>query len=139
MNVDTILNRVPRARGVYASLRQKKTVSDGITVEVSAGPGTMFYDYQPGNGTRYALLFTSLTGGAGTNIKAGSQLVTDLLSGRAAVLAPSGFLAPGYISEKLGMSEADGAVVAEFIGHVMRRDAWAPDQYILNVFSEEVG
>lgn len=137
MNLDTVLNRVPRARAVYASLRQTKSVHRGIKRAMPSGPGSTFYDYQPGNGTRYALLFTYLTGGPGTDIEPGSNLVTDLNSGRSSLFAPSGFLAPGYVSEKLGMSEADGAVVAEFIGHVMKRDAWSPDQYVLNVFSND--
>lgn len=135
MDIEKILSRVPRARGIFASLRQVKAVEDGIKSVVSAGPGSSLYDYQPGNGFRYNLLFTYLTGGP--NIQPQSWLVTDLNSGRSNVFGPSGFLAAGYVQEKLGTSEADGAVLAEFLGHVMKRSAWNPKEYIVNVFSEE--
>jgi hypothetical protein len=135
MSIDKILNKTPRARGVYASLRQLKTVAEGIRRCDSIGPGSLSYDYQPGNGLRYLVLFMYLTGGPG--IEPRSHLVTDMLSGRSFVLAPEGFIAPGYITSKLGSGEADSAVLAEFIAHVTKRSAWTPDEYILNVFSEE--
>lgn len=113
-----------------------KTIGEGIKwISDRSDPGCLFsrqiaLEYQPGNGTRYVLHLAQLPaaacGGAGAQPGSWSvSLIDGALAGRCCVLAPSGYLDPGYLAEKLRISAREAgddlAVLAELIGSLLGR------------------
>lgn len=113
-------------------LRTKLTVEAGIVVDEVFGddPRSRFIEYQPGNGTRYLVLFLRVN--AGTSASRSMGLGSDggwyisFPQGRyrSFVLQPDGFLATYYVADKMGAvsGSADAIVLAELIGHITDRD-----------------
>lgn len=110
-------------------IRTEKTVEAGIVRDTATGNGVQLVEYIPGNGTRYVILITPLSGfneeekgvlGVGT--QTASYLITwvnrDCRSMKIGGL-PNRFLFHGYVSEKLTTSIADGVVLAELLGHLL--------------------
>jgi len=118
-------------------LRNKPTVADGIVYHKSnhgePGPHSELVEYQPGNGTRYLLLITSVRTIEGAEAKLGLQynsvIVTDMLHSRTMVLAPEGFLHWQYVKEKMELrSIPDAVVLAELLGHITGREAISSEE-----------
>jgi len=144
----------------YLSLRATKTVEDGIVIDSQANAQRLI-EYQPGNGTRYVVIFSDLTllnrqailalGGAVTR---GQMLVTlaTILQYRSALFTtvhPNADLRAkplpvtmGEVYNKFGtkMGPSDAAVLAELIGWVLGRGSPTPEesqeQYAKQLFAE---
>ena len=90
-------------------------------------PQCKILEYQPGNGTRYVIMFARVPPAACERI--GSQknswlvsLPDGALAGRCMVLAGEGYLDPSYVAEKLNIKPNDDVLVlTEIIGHVLGR------------------
>jgi hypothetical protein len=95
-----------------------------ITVDI-AGPGTRYVEAQPGNGTRYRLLLTSLTDEQCKAI--GCQLGSVMASlgvdhhYTSYPFASTGFLAQRYVAEKLSMSLGDIKPVTKLLSYLLNR------------------
>jgi hypothetical protein len=84
------------------------------------GPVTTV-EYQPGNGSRYAITLINCTKGEEPHFVV--VLLTDG-SGTAMTVRASGLncpLAPNYVREKLKVGLADSVVLAELIAHLTGR------------------
>ena len=100
-------------------------IKEAILFRDDPGP-LRFFEYCPGNGTRYAMLMTQL-GSLSEDARArlgtgpGGVLVTMMnYSNRQSIVVGNGdFLHYGYVKEKLDVSTSDAVVLAEFIGHVL--------------------
>jgi hypothetical protein len=110
-------------------LRTKPTVEDGLKLFEEEVTRSMVVDYQPGNGTRYCLSIVDTRGFSddanhwmGFEKGATGWIVTDLNARRAMVVNGDGFLAAGYIMEKLGCYESDAYVLAELLGKLLGRE-----------------
>ena len=106
-------------------------IADAILwTENRTGP-TIFIEYEPGNGTRYICTITELdltaralpALGFSRVEPAGVFMFAWLNKGRAHAFRNDGYLAPGYVAEKLNCGLADGAVLAELIAHYTGRTA----------------
>jgi len=90
-------------------------------------PQCTVMEYQPGNGSRYVIMFTRVPPAAceGVGCMRGSWLVAlpdGAGQGHCAVFAGSGYLDPSYVAEKLHLGNRDDALVlTEIIGHVLSR------------------
>jgi hypothetical protein len=106
--------------------QRTKTIEDGI-VKREDSPGQVYIDYQPGNGTRYPLLFVRIEPGhAGQVIGFGSDggwMITWIGSARSKSMFISDctFVHVNYIREKLALNDSDGDAIciAEIIGHIL--------------------
>ena len=79
-----------------------KTVQAAIVSQIGH-VNSVFYDYQPGNGTRYEVLFNSFM------TKYGRRTVMTLVNFNASMELNGslGMASIGYMREKLGMLEGD--------------------------------
>lgn len=105
---------------------------DGRCRGLYAGNGSIFIDWQPGNGTSYKLLFTKLKDAVCAAIGAqhGSHLVTRVngFPGLSQPLAPGGVLHYSYILEKFGSpygrcGVVDASEIAKVAGAILGRKA----------------
>ncbi len=77
-----------------------------------------YVDWQPGNGTRYALLFTRIN--ARVMMDASNDWQITWLSKRKTMfISDNSFVYHGYVAEKMGVCEADAICIAEAIGHIL--------------------
>jgi hypothetical protein len=134
-------------------VRTKATVEEGVVARQEL-EGRLFITYDPGNGSRYLLLFTSLTGLDERNldlIGVGPKcwLVTLLNYDPrpSALISDNGqHLNWTYVREKMGrnerghhvLGEPDAIVVTELIGHLTGR-SYVTSEEILKVVAEEEG
>ncbi len=103
-------------------MRKKESVVTGIVDDRRAGP-VRFIEYQPGNGTRYTLVFSRLLMTMHrTGYEEHATVVSWLQTGRCMVLAPTGYIAESYVAEKLDCREGDALVLAELFAHVTERE-----------------
>lgn len=140
-------------RALAESLRKKKSVDRSIVRKVGVAENIVFVQYEPGNDRCYEVLLTRLDSGVREiGIEQFAWLVTHLNgspirsmvvqppAGAFAQTAKSDILAPRYVSEKLGVSEADGVVLAELMGAFTGRPTVKPDEYLLRLYhQDEVG
>ncbi len=79
-----------------------------------------FVTYEPGNGTRYRVLFVFLNGMdlGGTPAHGDYVLIYMRDYGTAYPFIRAKF-SPGYIREKLGVSEVDSTVLAELFDYIL--------------------
>lgn len=107
-------------------IRTRETVEDGIKAREDNG-ATTFVEYQPGNGTRYALVFTRLNEMPATRRALGAgedavlvTLATDPKGSRACVFTVGGYIEPYRVEERLTPRRfADAAALCEVIAHVV--------------------
>jgi hypothetical protein len=107
-------------------LRTKCSIEAGIVTDLPKGSvigPVRFVDYQPGNGTRYNLVFTNINGTdeVGNN---NGWLVTWLNSHdlKAMVVTDSGQLLHfSYVMEKMRACASDAVCLAEIIGYCTGR------------------
>lgn len=109
------------------SLRTKETVQEGIVKGYAMQNGVLF-QYEPGNGTRYEFVFTTMEPFSREEHETQEVLVSWLNSdgvnsGRCCIMQKDGsFLASSYVKEKLKcMSRDDAFVIAEFLGYILDR------------------
>jgi hypothetical protein len=122
----------------YLDVRTKKTVQEGIVYESGCGthdyisaayPLLRLVDYQPGNGTRYWLSIIDTqhcTDEANKRLGFGDKtgyIITDLNRGRSMFLSDVGFIAAGYVQDKLECGISDAYVLAELLGYLLKREA----------------
>ena len=106
-------------------IRTKKTVEDGIVggiVRLISAP-VRLVSYSPGNGTKYDLIFTNITGMACVGDQ-GGWLVTWINSYdlKAMVVTDhGGLLHWQYVMDKMRVSISDAVCLAEIIGHCTGR------------------
>jgi len=110
-----------------------KSIETAIVAEHTAPAPVTVLEYQPGNGTRYHLHVTDLRShldGAPPALNAyaghGAWYVALYTEGRGTcmlVADTGGYLSPGYVSEKLRVSEGDAVVLAEIIARYTGRTA----------------
>jgi hypothetical protein len=109
------------------SLRTRP-IADAIVMDETTHGGTRLIEYQPGNGTRYVVLFQSTSAWSQEALdRLGWQEGTVLIS----VLnfqqplspypaAPHGFIHFAYLRDKMKLgNDADARVLAELIAHVV--------------------
>jgi hypothetical protein len=111
---------MPRTKSLEDSCRANDTYPNPVRV----------VDYQPGNGTRYHLVFVGPYVPTFATEKldlAGCYTVTHLVDGkgRTMTVANTGtYLSMDYVAEKLGLSSTEDAkVLAEVIAHFTGRRA----------------
>jgi hypothetical protein len=119
------------------SLRTLPTIEAGI-VHREDLPGRTFIEYQPGDGTRYSLIFTDLQDFEKVSYHLGCQddsvLVTLVNFSMSMVVAKNnGFLSWRYVHEKMGdskasLTQASAFTLAEIIAHMTGREATTPQQ-----------
>lgn len=116
---------------------RSKPIDESITIDHEV-PGRRFIEYQPGDATRYLLLFVDLdfgdTHGLGQHVGSnGSASVVTLLNWphcpSVVLQRDGGFLAPAYVEEKLGVGGPSSVTLAEIIAHVLGREADTPERY----------
>lgn len=113
------------------SLREVPTVDDGITERsVSPDGSVIVVVYQPGNGTRYTVVFTDLRNLSNPFLGVGQWLVNVLGVG-AMQSYSNGYLAYDYVQEKLRCGVADAVVLAELIGRELGRKYVTCEEYKL--------
>jgi len=117
------------------TLRTKTIDEACLWTETHTGPttATMFVEYQPGNGTRYPLLFTRLDLGPNalpnlgfSQIEEAGVVLVSWFNGataRSHAFRDEGFLHWTYVAEKFGTSPSDAKVLAEVIAHFTNREA----------------
>lgn len=76
-------------------------------------------DWQPGNGTRYALLFVELRDEIAGFDACNSWQVTWLTHGKTMFISSASHVHYSYVQEKLGCGAADAICIAEAIGHIL--------------------
>lgn len=107
--------------------RTKKSVADSIVSDLPRGSCNVPVRYviaEPGNGTRYSLVFTDLKGSDEVG-EQGGWLVTwiNSLDLKAMVVTDNGgFLDWRYVMKKMRASIADAVCLAEIIGHCTGRE-----------------
>lgn len=125
------------------NVRTKKTVKEGIRVQEEF-EGRLFVSYEPGNGTRYILLFTKLDGfseGVGDLIGVGPKCWVVTYLNRdprpSALISDNGQLLHwSYVGKKLQLRTPDAVVVAELIGHITGRPYITGDE-VMSFLDEE--
>lgn len=108
-------------------IRTQPTVEDGIKVNEVNGPVT-FVEYQPGNGTRYALVFTNLHEMEDARYRLGAgegavlvTLATDPRGSRSCIFEAGGYVEPYRIEERLTPRRmVDAMALCEVIAHVLK-------------------
>lgn len=106
-----------------------KDFEEAIRWQTDAISQCKVLEYQPGNGTRYVLMFTKVPQAAcdGIGANKSSWLVSlpdGAHSGHCAVFKEGGWLDPSYVMEKLGfkLSQTDDVLVlTEIIGRILNR------------------
>lgn len=133
------------------NLRTKPSVKASIMSEASSASGTVrVVDYQPGNGTRYVVLFSMLKRNDSDDLfrcslpEGGLSLLglpesgddarfvqVTLFGGlgRSMIVGASPIIHWHYVYEKLGVSELDAVVLAELIGFVCQLECVSCEQY----------
>lgn len=103
------------------TMRTKTTVAEGIVSreQCSSGAETFRYEYEPGNATRYEIWIS-----AWEDNRAMVSLWPGVSgSSSCCVFSTDGYLHEDYVADKLGVGSVDALVLAEFLGHVLGRDA----------------
>jgi hypothetical protein len=120
------------------SLRQTPSVEEGITQRY-VEDGVTVVCYEPGNGTRYVLTFTKVPDEACMllAVSPGATIVADINHQVAYVFQPKGILHFNYVGHKMKRSEPDSIVIAELIGHVMKREAISCEEYTQRMLAAE--
>lgn len=77
-----------------------------------------FVDWQPGNGTRYALLFVQIDPQVKSD-EANDWQITWLTKRRTMFISDQSHVHFTYVAEKMGANTADAICLAEAIGHVL--------------------
>lgn len=107
------------------TVRTKPTVKAGISKDSRWTGGARFIQYEPGNGTRYDVLFTKMPGSRKHLYR--DFIVASFLNHRkpSFLLPPwEGVLHWRYFSEKTGFGEADAKALTELVAHVAGIEAW---------------
>ena len=84
--------------------------------KVRATDSSSFYHYEPGNGTRYEVIFTAYNAGFGP------EVVMTLVNFRKAMVITGPMFSPsqiGYMKEKLDMGEGDCYALMPLINHYL--------------------
>lgn len=105
-------------------------IEQAIKVHNIVGEHVHVVDYQPGDGTRYELVFASV----GPRVSGAENAVLVSLinfpQGPSMLVERNhGFLAPSYVTEKLGIKGASAVTLAEIIAHFTGREAYSPEEY----------
>lgn len=109
---------------------RSKPIADAILKNVPCVGATRVVEYQPGDGTRYELVFSDVGGGCCGS--ANAVLVTVVNFPRSPsmlVERDHGFLSPTYVAEKMGVSAPSAITLAEVIAHFTGREAYSPEEY----------
>lgn len=95
-------------------------------------------DWQPGNGTRYLLIFVELRDEiAGL---ANSWQVTWVHKRTTMFHSGAGFISYSYVMEKMGCNVSDAVCIAEAIGHVLgipstQSEEFSPDLNVTSIMT----
>jgi hypothetical protein len=81
--------------------------------------GQKCVDWQPGNGTRYALLFVELFGEMAGFDEANSWQITWLSKRKTMFISAASLVHYSYVQEKLECGTSDAICIAEAIGHIL--------------------
>jgi hypothetical protein len=111
-------------------LRTRPDVGSGITVDEADG-NVRLVAYEPGNGTRYSLVLTTL----------GSLKRAEYVLGKSAVLVyvtnfsrgfflPAGKVHHHFVQERLRCSVFDAVIVAELLGHLLGRECVTVEEFV---------
>lgn len=110
-----------------------KPIDEAITRDHSSeGGGRRYIEYQPGDGTLYALLFTRLDFArvkTDTSTRAWMVTLTNFPHSPSVAITPGCFIAPGYVEEKLSLPYASAFVVAEIIARLCGCTAYLSEDY----------
>ena len=106
--------------------RNKPTVEAGIQSRTDMGGGNEVVVYEPGNGTRYVLVLTTITepeAASQLGCSKGSVLVTFPNTGKSMFLdRKAGPVFSYYVQEKLRCSDPDAEVQTELLGYLLGRE-----------------
>lgn len=121
-------------------LRTKETVQDGIIDFKFGDDGgrgqslVRYVEYEPGNGTKYRLLFTNISGVKLEEVKErrgvrSGWVVTNLSSMRSIIVTDTNEpLHFNYVTEQFKCGLADGICLAEIIGHCTQRSYYTSEE-----------
>jgi len=106
-----------------------KGFEEAIRWQTDATSQCKVMEYQPGNGSRYIIMFTRVPLAACEEIGCNKQswlvsLPDGAHMGHCAVLKEGGYLDPSYVAEKFSFSQSwsnDVLVLTEIIGRVLGR------------------
>lgn len=79
-----------------------------------------YIDYQPGNGTRYDLLFVKLKGEIPDEVGGSEWMVTWVWKRSILLCNSHQYLDVSYVAEKFKTNVADAICLAEIIGHIIK-------------------
>ena len=122
---------------VMLSLRTKKTIKEGIEWREKLDDGRESVCYCPGDGTRYVIILSPMTGYSEyTLIQMGlssedENFVVTLASDpgcvRSVITCRGAFIAHDWIGSRLDVTLASSITLAEFLGWLLGGDAWSCD------------
>lgn len=122
----------PVLRRMRTELRTRASVQDGIKHFESDGCSSVL-DYQPGNGTRYTLLISTIPGNGGRKVlgcEPGSRLAYVQNYGKAVLLPPGVPVQHEEVRKTLGCSAVDAVVLAEVLGTLLGEEHVSCDDYL---------
>lgn len=106
-----------------------KTIEQSIRKNVMIGD-TRIVVYEPGDCTRYDLVFTPVGSALPGTTNAMLVTVSNFRHGPSMLVEINhGFLAPWYLSEKMGIEGPSAVTLAEVIAHFTERTAMSPEDY----------
>lgn len=119
-------------RRMRTELRTKASVQDGVKHFESDGCSSVL-DYQPGNGTRYTLLISTIPGEGGRKVlgcEPGSRLAFVQNYGKAVFLPSGAPVQHEDVRKALGCSAVDAVVLAEVLGTLLGEEHTSCDEYL---------
>ncbi len=88
-----------------------------------------FIEWCPGNATRYACVLATVEDGQGEHCVLLSWLKNGDGGGPSVLVRPCYFVSIDYLTEKMGVNEADGAALLALLSHKCGANVHMPEGY----------
>lgn len=122
---------------MYLELRTKATIEEGIQWREKRDDGSEAVCYCPGDGTRYVVIVSPLTGYSDETLENMGlsrewenvivTLASDPGNARSLITHRGAFIAYDWIKPKLNTTLASSITLAEFLGWLLDGNAWSCD------------
>ena len=119
-------------------LRRKATIEEGIVYRERLEDGREVVEYEPGDGTRYLIIVSPLTGFSDTTCgrvgigKDQENVIVTLANNPGAVksmvVSRGDFIAYDDVHKSLGFTMASSVTLAEFLGWLLGGSAWSCEE-----------
>lgn len=110
---------------------------EACATRVARDGDSLAVDWQPGNGTRYALLMVDL-GRLANTAECGDWQITWTTKRMTMFISNSSFIHYNYVKEKLGCGISDAICIAEAIGHMLGLSATSCEEFDPSLPAREV-